>query len=695
MRSSLLALSAGFAIGAVAAYAVFEFDVITRDADERPSPVIENVPVMSREAAELHRAGRYSEIRTIEETLALPGDFAQTEALYALAGRSGSADIQDLIFQANGITDPSDRKAALDILFLRLTELDVRSALALSQTRDFRADRQIETRVWYGWARLDLEAALAAATALESSSDRNLAAQALLAAYDYQGNAATAYIEDILGIGPNSSTLASYLFQVGDRDPVEAIAIINEMSPPTEQLEAASYLGHRLGQLDGARAERHADLFRNFQTRRVFTIAVTTAAAESDPEAVLDEFLSGRPDPEQSMYAHGALQTLASRDIDKAIDYLERIPNLQLRASLAGAVAGAFAQANPDGAVAWAREYDDGMRTGVFAEVLSAIAATRPEMALNEANSIGNTNHRRMALNRIAMTMSERDPQQAVALLGQVGRPADREDMARSIAMMWVQSDPDAALSWMTGLEGPERESVLRSAAQWVPEFDLDTAMRWLPRLDEETQRTWRARIASSLAAQGSIQEARSFLARFEGSEDYPSLLASAIDNIAQNDITAAAGMAELLPAGPERDSLYGRIASEYSYQDPQQAASLLGSISDENERAQATGTVAMMWSQHDPVAAEQWAGSLPRGAARDTAIMSQVSTWDEMTPSRRLLVNSIGDPERRKQALITHVHTIAQSDPQQAERLMHDMDLSADERQQLREEIEMIQAYQ
>jgi hypothetical protein len=115
MRRSLPTLSAGFLCGAAAAFAVLQLDLIPRHADQRSAPVIENVPTMSREAAESHRATRYSEIHSIEDTLALPGDFAQTEALYTLAGRSDSSGIQNLIFQANGIADPSDRKAALQI----------------------------------------------------------------------------------------------------------------------------------------------------------------------------------------------------------------------------------------------------------------------------------------------------------------------------------------------------------------------------------------------------------------------------------------------------------------------------------------------------------------------------------------------------------------------------------------------------
>src|SRR5690606_37783250 len=113
--------------------------------------------------------------------------------------------------------------------------------------------------------------------------------------------------------------------------------------------------------------------------------------------------------------------------------------------------------------------------------------------------------------------------------------------------------------------------------------------------------------------------------------------------------------------------------------------------ISDATQREHATASLAMMWSHRDAEAAQQWVQNLPDGAARDGAIVNLASNWDEMTPSRRLLVNSIGDLETRQQALLMHIHNVAQTDTQRAERLMNDLDLDEEERRQLVEAIQMI----
>jgi hypothetical protein len=153
--------------------------------------------------------------------------------------------------------------------------------------------------------------------------------------------------------------------------------------------------------------------------------------------------------------------------------------------------------------------------------------------------------------------------------------------------------------------------------------------------------------------------------------------------------------MADRVPEGLQRDGLYSGLIGRYAHQDPEQAATVVESITNDAQRAQATSMLAMAWSHSDPAGAQQWVEKLPRGDGRDDAIVQLASNWDELTPSRRLLVNSIGSLEKRKQALMMSVQHIARSDPQQAERMMREMDLTDDERQQLQHRISVMRAYQ
>lgn len=687
MARAISMAAAGFVLGIAATYIAFH---LPRDAAQS-LPLIENVPTMSREAAELHRNSRYAGIGSIEETLALPGDFAQAEALYALAGRSDSAAIQNLIFQAGRITDPSDRSAALDILFLRLSELDPRSALALSRADEFRGNRQIEARVWHNWGKLDLDQALAAAAALESAAQRNLAAQSLYAAYDYGGNDTIDRIEEVLGIQPNTATRAAHLSLLADRDPVDAVNFINSMRSISSRQEAAAHLGRRLGRHPGKRTEQYASLFTDTAARQSFSHAARSAEAEIHPEAVLDEWLGGKRSMSETMQLYTAMKSLAARDMEKALEYFGQIPNSRYRRMLAGPIGEVLADADPQRAFEWAKENDPGMQSGLYAGIVTSVAGRDPELALASAQLLPPGMQRRQALNGVFMAISYQDPQKAVALLDRIEQTGTRDEVAQNLATMWVQNDPDAALNWMLSRDDTERRALLSGAARGLTETDLDLALQWLPRLDEESQRVWRAQLAASLARQRSVGEAQRFISSFEGTEEYPQLLASTINGIAQDDIGAAVELARLVPEGPERDMIYGGLIRQFGYHDPQQAATFVTSISGAPQRERATASLAMMWSHSDADAAQLWVQDLPGGVAREGAIVALASNWTEMTPSRRLLVNSIGDLEKRKQALVAHIQRVAQVDTQRAERLMNDLDLNQEERQQLAETIHMI----
>ena len=691
MATALRTAAAGFLLGAAATFVFFH---VPRDKAPTSSSVFEHVPKMSRKAAESHRSSRYVDISNIEETLALPGDFAQTEALYALAGRSDSARVQDLIFQADRIADASDRSAALDILFLRLTELDPRSALALSRTAQFRGERQIEGIVWRSWGRLDLDQALAAAAALDSARERDLAAQSLYAAYDYGGNDATEYIEEALGIQPNTATRANYLFRLADRDPASAVNIINSMPDVSSRQQAAAQLGRRLGRLAGESAESYAPHFADFMARQSYSHSVKAAMAEADPEGFLDKMLADGQSLHRAPEAYRALQSLASRDTDKALAYLDRVRSPRHRQMLAGLVGQAIAESDPVHALAWAQENDPGFHNGVYIGMIGSVAASDPDLAVDAANRMPSARGREEALRMVAMTVAQRDPMKAIGLLDQIEQREVRTTVAESLASTWMMTDPDAALTWILGRDSNEQKTILSSAAGFLAQMDVENAIRWLPRLDEESQRIWRAQIAQNLAAHGSVAEAQRFIERFQDSGDYPQLRASAINGIARVDMQAAIEMASRVPEQNERDSIFAGIVQDLSHEDPQQAAALLTSINDAARRSQATGLVAMIWSHDDADGAEQWARDLARGDTRDDAIAVLAGSWDEMTPSRRLLVNSIGNAEKRKNALIGHIHQVARSDRQRAEEMVDDLDLNDEERQQLQDSINMIASY-
>jgi hypothetical protein len=222
--------------------------------------------------------------------------------------------------------------------------------------------------------------------------------------------------------------------------------------------------------------------------------------------------------------------------------------------------------------------------------------------------------------------------------------------------------------------------------------YDVDAAIRLLPRVDDETARMWRSSIASSLSLQRSPAEAQRFIDQFKGEPGYDNLQVAMITGISQQDIYLAHSMAEQLPPGRARDQSLQQIISNHLYDNPQEAASWLNSIVGVENRSQATGDVLRQWFAMDAHSASQWIINQPPGRVRDDAILMMSHGYDENSPPMEQLIARIDDPEKRMQAQVAQMWSIAHADPLRARAMIAEMDLSAEHRRVLEDQLAAIQ---
>ncbi|MDX1605974.1 MAG: hypothetical protein R3202_07250, partial [Candidatus Competibacterales bacterium] len=111
---------------------------------------------------------------TVLSLLAIPSDFEQTAALYALLSEADAEEVRQHIRDAQLIGDRSDRQAAMGILFLRLAELDPRGVLAFLDESDIRERHAAIYSIFNGWAKYDLEGALDRLDDLPPGRDRQI-----------------------------------------------------------------------------------------------------------------------------------------------------------------------------------------------------------------------------------------------------------------------------------------------------------------------------------------------------------------------------------------------------------------------------------------------------------------------------------------------------------------------------------------
>lgn len=681
MRSLLLSLLTGLVIGSLATWYFFPATPARRFATKIERDIVAG-PEMSIAEAESHRSDRYVSIRTIEDTLALPTDFAETEALYVIAGRADSSEVQNLIYQAARIRSKADRDAALQILFLRLTEIDPPSALAMANSAAFKKNRSILREVWIAWGRIDLDSALDAARE-GSTAEKNRAAQYLYSSLRGLDSGKSQLVQSVLGTRPGSSVTAQYLHALADESPVAAVRYIESLGSVSEQREKFSWLAAYLGRNGQSDVAVYADLISSPNNRRQFTQYLASFAAQSDPEAALEKLLSGKLRTQSLGQAQAALHRLAEQNPDKAIEYLDRFPDFGMKRGLVSVIATAMAKTDPDRALALARDNDPSGTEGLFVGIVAQIAQFDPQRAMTEAAAISDPRQRQQALSGALLTATQNDPSGAAQLLELISDSNTRRSGIQQIASSWAQQDIDGAIAWAGTLDAGEKRSAIVKIGQQLVYADLDRAVEFVARVPAGDARQLKQQIAGNLAQQRSIEEAQAFIDQFRGTDDYATLQIAVISTAVKTDPERARRMAQSIQDEKARDQIYASIAGREAASNPQKALQSLNEIRSDAARRSAITQIAYTWVSKDPAAAESWVRSLPGGRDRDDAIVAIVSSRPDTSMTTRRLIDSVSDTSKRKQAMLGHIQRLARDDPAEAKRLLDDVDLTDAERRQ------------
>lgn len=690
MKKLLAALLVGAVLGSIATYTL-KPDTARPAFPKPPERDLREVPEISIAEAEVHRRDRYESIKTIEDTLALPTDFAETEALYVIAGRSDSSGVQDLIYQAARIAERNDRQAALRILLSRLTELDPYSALAIARDPTLGNSSSFENTVWTTWARLDLDAALMAAQD-GTFSQKSTAAQALYASVRNADAEKIDLIQSTLNVPPGRNARAQQIYAMADRSVAEAIRFIETEGSAMQQQEHFGWLAHYLSRSGDASGSNYASMIQSPTHRAIFEQAMATYSMQENPERALEQYVSNPHNPTHQAQAYSAFQSVAQQDPDKALAYLERIGDRSIRQNMMSVVISSIAMSDPQRALEWARANDKSVDQSTVSGVIAQIAQRDPQLALTEAQSLGNSQLRDQSIAMVMMVTAQNDPARAAEMLSMIGNSAHRRSTLGTLGSQWAARDFDAAVQWVSSLNTDEQRMALQGMGQQLAHADVDRAITLLQRFPASGPRNLKLQIARNLAQQRSIDAAQSFVDRYKGTDDYPRLQASIIGSVANTDPARAMQMADSIADERQRDQLYSQIVSRKAGDDPRLALQWMESISDSAQRQQTMSQVVRVWNANSPDEARAWVNSLPRGDARDDAIVAIAIVNAQNGRDARQLINTIDSETKRKQASLGLLQQLMYIDSGEAERLLNELSLSDDERRQYQQMLDNVQ---
>jgi hypothetical protein len=455
----ILGFAAGRYLGRTSAAPTFSFPAVTSTGD---APATTGAVSMASRAP-----------TTIHDILKLQGDFTQSAALYVLAANSDEEGIERLLDEAVTVGRASERRAAATILYERYSELDPAAAVEHMTKHAEQFDINSLYAIFYGWARQDLDAAVARAAKLD---DRN------------RSVAGTAIVRSRDDLPPaDREALGSKLkLQVAVRDPSidlrspqaaeqawrSALAVRDR----NRRQQGLYQLAHEWAQKDPEATLRAIESLtdRNEQTQ-LLGLAVEAWSQNSPRDAF--EWVAARPPSAiRTQLLAGTIGTWITKDPPAAIAMLDRLSPTERNQAMPQVIS-TWAGMDPQAAAAWAvKQEGEPIYVTVLLTVANQYADHDPDEATRWASTIAGERGQEV-LSQVIQQIAHGNPGRAAGLVGQLDEGGRRDMAIASVAQAWAQQDPRAALAWVaTQPRSETTPDVYRSIFSEWSVYEADSA---------------------------------------------------------------------------------------------------------------------------------------------------------------------------------------------------------------------------
>ena len=460
--SHVLAASAGVLIGMGICAILFLLlqrptDAITnqdlRSQDDPQAPIVSN---SVSETGGAHQdsptevRSAFRRVQSLADTLAFESDFDQTVALYTLLDRADEARVLDLIQQTDSISPPSQRAAALSIIFSRYAHIDPYHALKHAKNLEEHLYVRMLPSIFHSWSRTNLEEALAAAETLEGNLPWSAGYIILTSRDDLEPNRQS----EIAARFNLQRELAEFNRQAWLRD---------HLQDPRKAWQ--EYL-------------RSTDPKLHTPNTRG---AIARAWITKEGLDVLSEMITTLPDEkEQRSLVSSLLPWLVRTDPEGTLDHISNLANIKDVSDLKYDLFESWGEVDPESAFEALQPEVIQRKQRLSDHLLYEWARRDSHNLLAKANKM--PLHLQNKVRRQALVqMARLSPHEAIVRLGDFPELQERDDVAGEVARSWSESAPLTALQWYLSLD-VANDSAFRSRARQLTmrltERDPDLAIK-------------------------------------------------------------------------------------------------------------------------------------------------------------------------------------------------------------------------
>jgi hypothetical protein len=368
--------------------------------------------------------------------------------------------------------------------------------------------------------------------------------------------------------------------------------------------------------------------------RLLRALAVASQLKPEEIPAAL-QFADTLDEQERMVLGLGVIDTWAETDPRAAADWIaSRQSSGSQRTEMLELCLAEWTAREPVEARAWIDRLSGDLREGAMRGYLAQMARENPLNAIQEAAAVDES-ARSQAYRAIFRTWGGSDPVGAANAALQMVDAENQPTAMSAVVNAWMAQSPASAIAWIDQLpEGSLRSSALSDGFSAWARKDPDAAMNRLLGYPEPVR------------------------------ED---LVRDVMDSVASIDLKLAERLAQRIPAGPVRQAAFGKVAREWSEQNPERALQLESELAPtdistraeivwnwvgkdptaagawvaqapESElRREASDRLLQRWAYSDPVASAKWIEQLPLGPSRDSAVAAYSSTTKNRDPAAAL----------------------------------------------------------
>ncbi len=356
------------------------------------------------------------------------------------------------------------------------------------------------------------------------------------------------------------------------------------------------------------------------------------ALAEAQPEQLLANADSLAPKLRMDA-RRSAFSTLAKRDPSNAVALYESMPAAFRRDRRAVSdIAKTLGNEDPVLALEWAKNLPDNVKRSA-GSILDQLADEDPEQAVNLALSVDDKQLRMALTNSVirkAVRTSD-DPARFIERYTEAFPNRQRMYQLGGMLSLWADNDLNGALNWIRNSDQKLEPYTLSQIASNLTQQDPKAAIAAIDRVSDTDRSTWLKTVANRYA-RTDPEAALMWISTLEGQPDYTKALGSAAQALVENDLQLALNAAEQVQDEKAAVQLAAAAVEKLASENPAAAVDWAIRQSSAAVRGQSLSRAFQTWNMEDPGQAMARARQLQPGQDKDAVITSlaQHQLWTD-----------------------------------------------------------------